>query len=88
MATLLLAVAPLPYGYYTLLQLVVMFGASFLAWQGLQQRQSANAEVSAFDLLAWLFNPIIPVRLTRELWMFIDLGAAALFAVKWYRSSQ
>jgi len=85
---LLLAIAPLPYGYYTFLRLVVMLGAAAIAWQAYQQKQSANAEAISFGLLALLFNPIIPVHLTRELWMFIDLGAAALFATKWYRSAE
>jgi len=65
-----------------------MLGAAAIAWQAYQQKQSANAEAISFGLLALLFNPIIPVHLTRELWMFIDLGAAALFATKWYRSAE
>lgn len=80
------AVAPLPYGYYTLLRLVVALGEGFLAWQVYQAKRAANAGVMTFGLLALLFNPIVPVHLTREIWFFIDLGAAALFAVHWYRS--
>jgi hypothetical protein len=32
-------------------------------------------------LVALLFNPVVPVHLTREIWFFIDLAVAAIFAV-------
>ena len=34
-----------------------------------------------FGLVALLFNPLIPIYLTRELWIPIDLLTAVLFAV-------
>jgi len=38
--------------------------------------------------IALLFNPLIPVYLTREIWAPIDLGLAVLFGVVGYRSAK
>jgi len=73
---LLLGVAPLPYGYYMLLRLVacgVFALASFIAHQ---KKHAALPWV--YGLLAILFNPFFPVYLTKELWMYMDIGAALL----------
>ena len=60
-AMLLLALAPLPYGYYTLLRLVVCgvgaYGASLAYGLGKQ------GWVLILGLIALLFNPLVPVHL-------------------------
>ena len=73
---LLLALAPLPYGYYILLRLVVCVA---FAWTAFDFSQEGRAPVAAvFVVGALLFNPIIPVHLNRELWAVLDVAAAAL----------
>ena len=65
--------APLPYGYYTLLRLVVTIvfvWAAYVAYQGKQ-----NMLLYVFGLLALLFNPIIPIYLDKTLWAVIDIAA-------------
>lgn len=65
--------APLPYGYYTLLRLVVTIvfaWAAYVAYQG-----KYNILPYAFGLLALLFNPIIPIYLDKMLWAAIDIAA-------------
>ncbi len=74
---LLLAILPLPYGYYTFLRLVVSIGGVFLAYQLYERKLQGWSVVLA--LLAVLFNPIIPVYLSREVWLPIDLVSAGLF---------
>lgn len=76
---LLIALAPLPYGYYTLLRLVA---TAVFIWAALvsYQRQ-ATLLPWLFALMALLFNPVFKVYLPREVWMFIDLGAAVLLLV-------
>lgn len=76
---LVVAVMPLPYGYYTLLRIVVSIAAGLVAFSVYSKSQSVSVWVAVFGLLALLFNPIIPVHLDRELWFIIDLGAAATF---------
>lgn len=76
---LLIAILPLPYGYYTLLRLVVCGSGLFLAYQ-LYEYKLHNWSV-ALALLALLFNPFIPVYLSREIWLPIDIIGAITFLV-------
>lgn len=76
---LLLALAPLPYGYYTLLRIVVCAAAAFLAFKQFQENQRVSGWMVTLLAIAMLFNPLIPVHLNREIWTFIDLVVAAIF---------
>ena len=73
---LLIAIIPLPYGYYTFLRLMVFGGGLFLAYQLYEQRLHSWSVVMA--VLAVLFNPLIPFYLSREAWLPIDLVSAFL----------
>lgn len=74
-----LAIFPFPYGYYSFLRLAVFVGGSFLSYQLYQHKSVGWAVVLA--CIAILFNPLIPVYLTREIWLPIDLICAVLFFV-------
>lgn len=74
---LLLALIPLPYGFYHLVRLVVCIASGFLAWQLFQTKR--HGWMIVMGILAILFNPISPIFLTREFWMLLDLVAANLF---------
>ncbi len=87
-AALVLAIAPLPYGYYTLLRLLIFVSAIALAWQDYNENERLSGWVAVFGILAIVFNPIIPVYLNREVWFFIDIVAAAIFGARWYTSSR
>lgn len=73
---LLLAILPLPYGYYTLLRLVatIVFGWAAL----ISYRREAASITWVYALAALLFNPLIPVELSKTLWVPLDLAAALL----------
>ncbi len=76
---LLGALAPWPYGYFVFLRWVVCFAALMVAFRAHEiERLWA---LWTFGLVALLFNPLIPIYLTRELWAPIDLLTAVLFAV-------
>jgi hypothetical protein len=79
-ALLVVAVFPMPYGFYTLLRLVVTAAAVLIVWRELSGSQRPLWAV-LMGLVALLFNPVVPVHLTREIWFFIDLAVAAIFAV-------
>jgi hypothetical protein len=87
-ALLIIAILPLPYGYYTLLRLVVTIGASAVAWLDYQETKTAGPWVLVFGMTALLFNPLIPVYLSRNSWFFLDIAAAAIFTAKWFVSKQ
>lgn len=76
---LLLAILPLPYGYYTLLRLVVCLTAAFLAWFSYKAQKVSWMWVMGF--IALIFNPLIPLHLGRELWFIIDLIVAVVFGI-------
>ena len=76
---LVLAVLPLPYGYYTLLRLVVCFTAVFLAWFSYKQQRIRWAWIMVF--VAVVFNPVIAVHFGKELWIVIDLITAIVFGI-------
>jgi hypothetical protein len=74
---LLLAIFPLPYGYYTFLRLIVFIGGLYIAYHLYDKKSHVFSIV--FVLLAILFNPIIPVHLSRETWLPIDIMSAITF---------
>lgn len=81
-ATMLLgALLHLPYGYYTLLRLVVCVSASIIAFQSWPKHQ---AWAIAFGVVALLFNPLIIVALDRETWAPIDVAVGGLYAAHWW----
>ena len=76
---LLGALAHWPYGYYQLLRFVVCGVSIYVAvvayrWQKLWATW-------LFGCIAVLFNPLIPIHLSRELWQPIDVACAVLFII-------
>ena len=76
---LLAALAKWPYGYYRLLRLVTCGVSAYGAY--VSHETGKVGWLWAFVLVAVLFNPIIPVHLTRELWQPIDVATAAFLVV-------
>ena len=71
---LAVAVLPLPYGYYQLLRLVA---TGVFAWAAVIAFQRGSAVYGfGFAVLGLLFNPVMPVYLSKALWAPIDVGAA------------
>jgi len=76
---LCLAVIPVwPYGYYTFLRLTVCGAAAYAAFK-FKDNPSLNAHFIPLVTIAILFNPIIPVPLTRLIWLVIALAGAVYF---------
>ena len=77
LATLLIAILPLPIGFYTFVRLIVC-GAAIVATINLFNKSSSIWIV--FGLIAVLYNPIIPVYLNSKLlWVVINLITANFF---------
>ncbi|APF18977.1 hypothetical protein Calab_3326 [Caldithrix abyssi DSM 13497] len=68
-----------PYGFYTLLRLIVFAATAFLAW--LAYKCQKHGWIWIFGFMALLFNPLIPVHLGRELWMMVDLFVAIFLII-------
>lgn len=82
-ALLILALADLPYGFYTFLRLVVCGTAAFGAFAAYVTDR--GAWVVVLGLFAILFNPVFPVYLGREVWAFIDIITAAALVISAYQ---
>jgi hypothetical protein len=74
---LLLALAPWPYGYYQVLRFVVCGAAAYVAVTAYNWHKIWA--VWLFGFIAVLFNPLIPIHLSRELWQPIDVVSDFVF---------
>ena len=74
----LIALLPMPYGYYTLLRICVSICGGLTAY--------IDYNAGRKDIWVWLciavaiiFNPIVPVHLSREIWSVLNVLVAGLF---------
>jgi hypothetical protein len=75
---LVLAVFPLPYGYYTFTRVVAFLACIALAYTAYGRRPGATVWTTFFVLIAIVFNPLIPIYLKKHAWMYIDGAVAAV----------
>ena len=78
-ALLLAALLPWPYGYYDLLRLAVFVVSAWIAYAQWRHDDGVSGWVVAFGAAALLFNPFMPIHLTREIWSVLNIGTAMLF---------
>jgi hypothetical protein len=83
---LVLAFGAWPYGYFMLLRVIVFLGASLLAFDIYRRAGDFELWCVVFVAIAVLFNPLLPVHLTRAVWGVIDPAVAGLFAVHFFVS--
>lgn len=76
---LLAALWEWPYGYYRFLRWVVCAAAVFTAWWAFTEEKVWATWL--FGFVAVLFNPVLPIHLTRPIWQVVDVGTAAVFLV-------
>lgn len=77
-ALLFWALARHPIGYYTVLRLITAGVCLYAAYLAVQDKQTGWAFI--FGGIAVLFQPFLPLRMTRETWNYIDV-IAALFLI-------
>jgi len=75
-AALLMAIFPLPHDYYTFLRFAVPLLSLYLIYENWDQYSSIIK--IGLVLVAWIFNPVDPIYLNKEQWVFIDLIIAGL----------
>lgn len=77
------ALAPIPYfAYFQLMNWVVVGAALMTALQAYKQKSIWL--VWLFVLVAVVFNPVAPLYLSAEIWRYVDLVAATLFAISFF----
>lgn len=76
----------LPYGYYSLLRVLV---CSFAAWRLLEHWKGLESLERLFLMVAaLLYNPLLRVHLSKPVWTVLDLGFGAAFAWLAFRWSK
>lgn len=75
-ALLIMATARLPYGYYTFLRIVVCGFAALIAFYSWEDNTHSRIWSAVFAGMAILFNPLVPIYLSRADWFYLDIGAA------------
>ena len=68
-----------PFGYHTLLRLVVFIASIYLAFLAMQAGQFVW--MILFTILVILYNPIIPIHFKKEVWQIIEIFGAAVFGI-------
>ena len=68
-----------PYAYYTLLRWVVCGVAAYAAFRTLETGKTGWVWILGF--VALLFNPVLPVHLNREIWIFVDVAVAVMLLI-------
>ena len=79
---MIIGIFPMPIGYYTLLRLVVFVSALYFCFKIYENNKkvSGNSELWFFGLVAFLYNPILPVYLYIKLiWTIINVFTIYLF---------
>ena len=76
---LLLAIRSWPYAYYQCLRVVVCAVAVFVVYKSMGWRISWP--VFVFVPIAIMFNPLVPLHLSRPTWQGVDIAACAAFTV-------
>jgi Na+/serine symporter len=72
-----------PYGFYTLMRFLVCSGTGFTAWMAYREGKEAWAWIMGF--IAILFNPLIPIYLSRSTWQVIDLTVSIFLFVSLFK---
>lgn len=83
---LLLCLAPMPYGYYTLVRFVAMIVFGVMAYKYYQVKKEGLA--ITFGALALLFQPFIKIALGRTIWNVVDVIAAILLMILFFTENK
>lgn len=84
-ALLLIGLADLPTGYYTLVRIVVCLVSALSCYLSYKSDEKIGIATVTFAVLAILFNPIIPIYLQdKGMWTVIDIVAAVLLGIRYY----
>lgn len=80
-ALMLIAIKDLPYGYYTFLRISTFLSSIALAC--VYSKKYSSLFIS-FIIVGILFNPIIPIHLTKDIWRYINILVGIFFMINVY----
>ena len=83
-ALLLVGLADMPTGYYTIVRIVVCIVSCLSCYSCYYSDRKIGIATVLFAALALLFNPIIPIYLyDKGVWTIVDITAAGLLGIKY-----
>lgn len=86
---LLIGLADLPTGYYTLVRIVVCLVSCFSCYLSYKSDGKIGVVTVVYAFLALLFNPIIPIYLNdKDTWAVIDIVAAILLTIRYFTAKK
>ena len=68
-----------PYGFYTILRIVVCGTCAYISVR--EYRRGRTGWTWIMAVIAVLFNPLIPIHFMRSTWRYFDLSAMVVFAI-------
>lgn len=84
----LLILAPLisfPYGFYIFLRLIIAISAAVIIFHNFKISGGFNEISILFGIILILYNPIIPVHLSREIWMPINFITSGVYIYGYFK---
>lgn len=79
---LFLAIFNLPYGYYTFLRIIIFLIAGWCLFDEYNTIGKLTLVWRIiFVLIALIFNPVLPIYLSKDVWQIIDIICSILFLV-------
>jgi hypothetical protein len=68
-----------PYEYYIMLRWLICGSAIWHAY--LQYQKQDTNWIWIFGVMAFIFNPAVPLRFSKDIWVMIDLVSAVIFLI-------
>ncbi|MCY3674966.1 MAG: hypothetical protein OXH65_09415 [Paracoccaceae bacterium] len=76
---LVLATLPWPYGYYIFLRILIASTCALIVFYQWKHDDAISSWVFIFVGVGILYNPFMPIHLTREIWIILNIITAGLF---------
>jgi hypothetical protein len=76
---LFVGIFDMPYGFYTFLRLTVFAVSAYFSYTWFKYEYSPRNFGISFILMAFLFNPFLPIHLSKGIWVAIDVFGAGFY---------
>lgn len=85
---LAVALAKLPYGYYTFLRIAVCAYCVFACIGTIQRSKTVTFSALILGSLAILYNPLFKIYATRDFWTVVNIATIVILVIIYFRGSK
>ena len=78
----MLFIAPIfefPYGFYTFLRIIILLSSALMIYVCYSYSKGIDLICMIFIVILILYNPLIPVKLSREIWTPINFMTSGVY---------